>query len=65
MVVSEKLIHSLKKNEHALDIDSSLHDNLGEIDEHVIDGAPVKKRTNVLLLCDHMGVRCFNWCFRY
>ncbi|XP_042753467.1 uncharacterized protein LOC111906958 isoform X2 [Lactuca sativa] len=50
-----KLIHSLNKNEHALDMAASLHDQLGEIDDHVIDSASVKKRTNVLLLGDHMG----------
>lgn len=52
---SGKLIHSLNKNEHALDMAASLHDQLGEIDDHVIDSASVKKRTNVLLLGDHMG----------
>ncbi|KAD2804681.1 hypothetical protein E3N88_38058 [Mikania micrantha] len=50
-----KLIHSLNKNEHALDMAASLHDHLGEVDDHMIDSASVKKRTNVLLLGDHMG----------
>ncbi|MBA0775925.1 hypothetical protein Gotri_011007, partial [Gossypium trilobum] len=39
-----KLIHSLNKNEHALDIDGAVADN-----------ASVKQRTNVLLLGDHTG----------
>ncbi|KAJ9553807.1 hypothetical protein OSB04_017852 [Centaurea solstitialis] len=50
-----KLIHSLNKNEHALDMAASLHDHLGEVDDQIIDSASVKKRTNVLLLGDHMG----------
>ncbi|KAI7749576.1 hypothetical protein M8C21_021878, partial [Ambrosia artemisiifolia] len=50
-----KLIHSLNKNEHALDMAASLHEQLGEIDDQMIDTASLKKRTNVLLLGDHMG----------
>lgn len=50
-----KLIHSLNKNEHALDMAASLHDHLGEVDEQMIDSDSVKKRTNVLLLGDHIG----------
>ncbi|KAL9995753.1 putative 5'-nucleotidase [Helianthus debilis subsp. tardiflorus] len=50
-----KLIHSLNKNEHALDMAASLHDHLGEVDDQMMDSASVKKRTNVLLLGDHMG----------
>lgn len=49
------MIHSLNKNEHALDMAASLHDRLGEVDEQMIDSASVKKRTNVLLLGDHIG----------
>ncbi|KAJ0866366.1 putative 5'-nucleotidase [Helianthus annuus] len=50
-----KLIHSLNKNEHALDMAASLHEELGETDDQIIDSASLKKRTNVLLLGDHMG----------
>lgn len=50
-----KTIHSLNKNEHSLDMAASLHDQLGEVDEEVVDSASVKKRTNVLLLGDHIG----------
>ncbi|XP_076908953.1 uncharacterized protein LOC143566050 [Bidens hawaiensis] len=50
-----KLIHSLNKNEHALDMAASLHDHLGDVDDQMMDSASVKKRTNVLLLGDHMG----------
>ncbi|GJW73398.1 7-methylguanosine phosphate-specific 5'-nucleotidase A [Tanacetum coccineum] len=50
-----KLIDSLNKNEHALDMAASLHDHLGEVDEQMIDIASVKKGTNVLLLGDHIG----------
>ncbi|KAL4575324.1 hypothetical protein LXL04_022166 [Taraxacum kok-saghyz] len=50
-----KLIHSLNKNEHALDMAASLHDHLGEENGCMIDSDSVKKRTNVLLLGDHMG----------
>lgn len=50
-----KLIHTLNKNEHALDMATPLHDQTGDIDSPVIDYASVKQRTNVLLLGDHMG----------
>ncbi|KAK9735109.1 hypothetical protein RND81_04G185000 [Saponaria officinalis] len=46
-----KTIHVLNKNEHALDMAAPLHDTLG----NVIDYTTVKKRTNVLLLGDHIG----------
>lgn len=55
IIYTGKLIHSLNKNEHALDMAASLHDHLGEVDDQMIDSASVKKRTNVLLLGDHMG----------
>ncbi|XP_010517177.1 PREDICTED: 7-methylguanosine phosphate-specific 5'-nucleotidase A-like isoform X2 [Camelina sativa] len=51
-----KLIHVLNKNEHALDMAAPLHDRLGvatgEEDE---ENANMKKRTNVLLMGDHLG----------
>ncbi|MBA0624350.1 hypothetical protein Godav_009724 [Gossypium davidsonii] len=50
-----KLIHSLNKNEHALDMATPLHDQTGGIDGAVADNASVKQRTNVLLLGDHTG----------
>jgi hypothetical protein len=50
-----KTIHSLNKNEHALDMAAPLHDRLGEIDGPTDSSASVKKRTNVLLLGDHIG----------
>ncbi|PPD98865.1 hypothetical protein GOBAR_DD04133 [Gossypium barbadense] len=50
-----KLIHSLNKNEHALDMATPLHDQTGGIDSAVADNASVKQRTNVLLLGDHTG----------
>lgn len=50
-----KTIHSLNKNEHALDMAAPLHDHLGDTDGPVDDTASVKKRTNVLLLGDHIG----------
>ncbi|XP_076922842.1 uncharacterized protein LOC143584752 [Bidens hawaiensis] len=50
-----KLIHSLNKNEHALDMAASLHEQLGEIDDQMIYSTSLRKRTNVLLLGDHMG----------
>ena len=50
-----KLIHSLNKNEHALDMTAPLHDQTGGIDGPVTDYASVKQRTNVLLLGDHIG----------
>ncbi|KAF3434414.1 hypothetical protein FNV43_RR25517 [Rhamnella rubrinervis] len=50
-----KTIHSLNKNEHALDMAAPLHDRLGDIDQPTDDNASVKMRTNVLLLGDHIG----------
>ncbi|KAE8666333.1 5'-nucleotidase / magnesium ion binding protein isoform 2 [Hibiscus syriacus] len=50
-----KLIHSLNKNEHALDMAAPLHDQMGGIDGPAEDNASVKQRTNVLLLGDHVG----------
>ncbi|GKD08501.1 7-methylguanosine phosphate-specific 5'-nucleotidase A, partial [Tanacetum coccineum] len=60
-----KLIDSLNKNEHALDMVASLHDHLGEIDEQMIDIASVKKGTNVLLLGDHIGDLRMSDCISY
>lgn len=50
-----KTIHSLNKNEHALDMAAPLHDQLGDVDGAFDDSASVRKRTNVLLLGDHTG----------
>ncbi|KAI7980194.1 Cytosolic 5'-nucleotidase 3 [Camellia lanceoleosa] len=50
-----KTIHVLNKNEHALDMAAPVHDHLGDPDEPIDDTASVKKRTNVLLLGDHIG----------
>lgn len=50
-----KTIHVLNKNEHALDMAAPVHDFLGDIDVPSEDNASVKKRTNVLLLGDHIG----------
>ncbi|KAF2318157.1 hypothetical protein GH714_001430 [Hevea brasiliensis] len=50
-----KLIHSLNKNEHALDMAAPVHEHLGDVDGVIDDNASVKKRTNVLLLGDHLG----------
>lgn len=50
-----KTIHVLNKNEHALDMAGPLHDQLGDSDGPNEDSASVKKRTNVLLLGDHIG----------
>ena len=50
-----KTIHVLNKNEHALDMAGPLHDELGDSDGPNEDSASVKKRTNVLLLGDHIG----------
>ncbi|KAJ9159700.1 hypothetical protein P3X46_025181 [Hevea brasiliensis] len=50
-----KLIHSLNKNEHALDMAAPVHEHLGDVDGVIDDSASVKKRTNVLLLGDHLG----------
>ncbi|XP_022957072.1 7-methylguanosine phosphate-specific 5'-nucleotidase A [Cucurbita moschata] len=50
-----KTIHSLNKNEHALDMAAPLHDQLGDVNGATNDSASVRKRTNVLLLGDHIG----------
>lgn len=50
-----KTIHSLNKNEHALDMAAPVHDRLGDANGLIDDTASVKKRTNVLLLGDHIG----------
>lgn len=34
---------------------SPMHDHIGAVDEPVIDYGAMKKRTNVLLLGDHIG----------
>ncbi|CAI0410671.1 unnamed protein product, partial [Linum tenue] len=50
-----KLIHSLNKNEHALDMAGPLHEHLGDSNGLNNLGGSVKDRTNVLLLGDHLG----------
>ncbi|WJX20090.1 5'-nucleotidase [Trifolium repens] len=50
-----KLIHSLNKNEHALDMAAPVHERFGDIDIPTNDNDLLKKRTNVLLLGDHTG----------
>ncbi|PVH31459.1 hypothetical protein PAHAL_9G149900 [Panicum hallii] len=50
-----KTIHVLNKNEHALDMAAPVHDNLGDPNGSIDDYSLVKKRTNVLLLGDHIG----------
>lgn len=50
-----KLIHSLNKNEHALDMAAPVHEQLGDRNGPTDDHASLKKRTNVLLLGDHIG----------
>ncbi|CAJ1976597.1 unnamed protein product [Sphenostylis stenocarpa] len=50
-----KLIHSLNKNEHALDMAAPVHERFGDMDGPTDDNASLKKRTNVLLLGDHLG----------
>lgn len=50
-----KLIHSLNKNEHALDMATPIHNHLGDKDDPNEDNSSVKNRTNVLLLGDHIG----------
>ncbi|XP_027366380.1 7-methylguanosine phosphate-specific 5'-nucleotidase A isoform X2 [Abrus precatorius] len=50
-----KLIHSLNKNEHALDMAAPVHEQLGDMDDPTNESASFKKRTNVLLLGDHIG----------
>lgn len=55
VLIAGKTIHVLNKNEHALDMAGPLHDHLGEGNGLNEDSASVKKRTNVLLLGDHIG----------
>ncbi|KAL3523692.1 hypothetical protein ACH5RR_016526 [Cinchona calisaya] len=50
-----KTIHVLNKNEHALDMATPVHDQTNDINGLVEDNSFVKKRTNVLLLGDHIG----------
>ncbi|XP_052310913.1 uncharacterized protein LOC18110230 [Populus trichocarpa] len=50
-----KLIHSLNKNEHALEMAAPVHENFGDADGLINDNASVKKRTDLLLLGDHLG----------
>ncbi|KAJ4970147.1 hypothetical protein NE237_003246 [Protea cynaroides] len=50
-----KTVHILNKNEHALDMASSVCDQFGETNGQSDDNASVKTRTNVLLLGDHIG----------
>jgi len=50
-----KTIHVLNKNEHALDMAAPVHDNLGDPNGSIDDYSLVRKRTNVLLLGDHIG----------
>ncbi|OIW13159.1 hypothetical protein TanjilG_07765 [Lupinus angustifolius] len=50
-----KLIHSLNKNEHALDMAAPVHEQSGDLNGPSDENDSVKKRTNVLLLGDHIG----------
>ncbi|KAG9445261.1 hypothetical protein H6P81_016601 [Aristolochia fimbriata] len=50
-----KTIHVLNKNEHALDMAAPLHDHIGCDGPNGDYSSSVKKRTNVLLLGDHIG----------
>ncbi|KAL3731884.1 hypothetical protein ACJRO7_028704 [Eucalyptus globulus] len=50
-----RTIHSLNKNEHALDMAAPLHERLGDANGPVDDSVSVKMRTNVLLLGDLIG----------
>ncbi|KAL3838143.1 hypothetical protein ACJIZ3_022734 [Penstemon smallii] len=51
-----KTIHVLNKNEHAIDMAGPVHEQLGDANRLTTDDASsVKKRTNVLLLGDHIG----------
>ncbi|AQK64120.1 5'-nucleotidase [Zea mays] len=50
-----KTIHVLNKNEHALDMAAPVHGNPGDPNGSMDDYSLVKKRTNVLLLGDHIG----------
>lgn len=50
-----KTIHVLNKNEHALDMAAPVHDRINNFNGLNGDNSFVKKRTNVLLLGDHIG----------
>lgn len=50
-----KTIHVLNKNEHALDMAAPVHDRIDNFNGLNGDNSFVKKRTNVLLLGDHIG----------
>lgn len=50
-----KTIHVLNKNEHALDMAAPVHEQIGDVGVPAEDNSSVKKRTNVLLLGDHIG----------
>ncbi|OAY81445.1 Cytosolic 5'-nucleotidase 3A [Ananas comosus] len=50
-----KTIHVLNKNEHALDMAAPVHDKFGDLNGSNDDTTLVKKRTNVILLGDHIG----------
>lgn len=50
-----KTIHVLNKNEHSLGMSAPVHDQLGDINGLNNESFSVKKRTNVLLLGDHIG----------
>lgn len=50
-----KTIHVLNKNEHALDMAAPLHDHLDDVSGLSDEKSALKKRTNVLLLGDHIG----------
>ncbi|KAG9146032.1 hypothetical protein Leryth_016591 [Lithospermum erythrorhizon] len=55
MYLIGKTIHSLNKNEHALDMAAPLHEQLGGVNGVDDDSSSVRKRTNVLLLGDQVG----------
>ena len=55
VIAAGKTIHVLNKNEHALDMAAPIHHRFGDTDGPVDDYASLKKRTNVLLLGDHIG----------
>uniref|UniRef100_M1B3W1 5'-nucleotidase n=1 Tax=Solanum tuberosum TaxID=4113 RepID=M1B3W1_SOLTU len=50
-----KTIHVLNKNEHALDMAAPLHDHCDDVKGLGDEKYALKKRTNVLLLGDHIG----------
>ncbi|XP_060184848.1 uncharacterized protein LOC132614414 isoform X1 [Lycium barbarum] len=50
-----KTIHVLNKNEHALDMAAPLHDHCDNVNGLGDEKSELKKRTNVLLLGDHIG----------